>query len=92
VKKIATTTGSAINNKYKSYPTVKTVNGKEVGDDCVCCGKHVEMGAWLCGVCAHIIGHQAINDIVNNMPEYLGYDQYEKWLKLKLGKIRYGKD
>lgn len=71
------------------YPTVKTVNGKEVGELCVTCGVYLDVGSWLCGPCVTVIGHDNINDTVNNMPEYLSGNQYEKWLKLKLNKFRY---
>jgi hypothetical protein len=96
VQRIATTSGLTINNKlaclgdrYKSYPTTKAVNGKPIGNNCVTCGTKLELSVWLCMPCVEVIGHQNINDVVNNMPEYLADDQYEKWLKLKLNKFRY---
>ena len=66
------------------YPTVKTINGKPVGDGCVTCDTPMDRGRWLCSNCSVSIGSQNINDVVNSMPKYLHDSQYEKWLKHKL--------
>jgi hypothetical protein len=75
---------SGSNFPTSKYPTVKTVNGKPVGDDCVTCGAHMERGRWLCSKCSIAIGSENITNTVANMPEYLHDSQYEKWLKIKL--------
>lgn len=70
-------------NGFK-FPTVKTVNGKPVGEDCVTCGFPMQRGKWLCSECSTAIGYKNINHTINNMPNYLHNSQYEKWLKTKL--------
>jgi hypothetical protein len=55
-----------------------------IRDECIVCDSGISHGIWLCSACAHTIGTEKVQDVIKNIPSYLGKWQYHKWIRLKL--------